>query len=118
MARGPGSGLHREAIEQDGDVVRESLRVSADSPYFEGHFERFAIFPAVAQLHAIVVALAHERYAGLGALREARRLKFLRPVRPGASLELSLDRNGQKVTFKLLVDGEPASAGTLEFAEP
>lgn len=117
MARGLGRGLRREALECDGQNVRAKLRVEEDSVFFDGHFEGFPIFPAVAQLQALVIDLATEAYPEIGEVIEARRLKFQRPILPGAELEIELTRTEARVSFKILTGGEPASAGVLEFAQ-
>lgn len=60
--------------------------------YFRGHFPGFAILPGVVQVDwAMLLA---RRYLAMptGAARTMR-VKFARPIRPGADLTLTLDYN-------------------------
>lgn len=113
QTRGP--YLRREALAREGDTVREELTVEAGCAFFKGHFESFAIFPAVAQLQTLAIELAEECYPDLGPVRAAKRVKFLHPIRPGAKLQIALQRTGSRVSFKISANASLASEGVLEF---
>ena len=68
-----------------------------------------------------VLDLAREqaqlRWPALGGLRRVLRLKFVRPLRPGEHLRMSLIRDGRRVQFCLATDdSDKIGVGTLEFA--
>jgi len=68
--------------------------VSANEPYFVGHFPNMPLMPgvllceAVAQLGCVVVGAAHDRPLEV---TEVRRARFRRPVFPGDILELEVE---------------------------
>ena len=101
--------------------------VSANEPFFQGHFPDNPIMPgvlvveALAQVVAVAVLSAEEHRGKLGLFAGIDGVRFRRPVRPGdrLRLEVSLDRMRRRVgkaSAKATVDGEVAAAGTLTFA--
>jgi 3-hydroxyacyl-[acyl-carrier-protein] dehydratase len=73
--------------------------VSANEPFFPGHFPGDPLFPgvliveAMAQVAAVVALAAHPERAGAQAwLLGLDRVRFRKPVRPGDVLELHLTR--------------------------
>lgn len=101
---------------EDASAERMRIAVPADSPYFEGHFEGDPLLPAVTQLESIVARQARRRFPELGAVRRFRKLKFRKPIRPGAEITLKLERKGTSAVAYEIVDGdELASTGVLEF---
>ena len=99
------------------DVRVLSFRVPPDSPYFRGHFDGDPILPAVVQLDGLVLRQIERIWPELGAPRQALRLKFKRPVRPGERLELrlALDASRPAVTFGIDGGAGPCASGTLVF---
>ena len=101
--------------------------VSANEPFFEGHFPGNPIMPgvliveALAQVGAIAALSAEEHRGKLGLFAGIDGVRFRRPVRPGDQLrlEVSLDRMRRgvgKASATAMVDGEIVAAGTLTFA--
>lgn len=108
----------RRLPSDDPSVAEFALYVPRDLFALRGHFRQFPIVPGVAQLD-----LARERavdvWPDLGVLSRVLRLKFVRPLRPGESLQLRLTRRGPKVDFCLYRnqgDDDPIGVGQLEFA--
>jgi len=99
------------------DVRVLSFRVPPDLPYFRGHFDGDPILPAVVQLDGLVLRQIERIWPELGAPRQALRLKFKRPVRPGERLELrlALDASRPAVTFGIDGGAGPCASGTLVF---
>lgn len=93
------------------------LVIPADSPRFSGHFPERPVLPAVAQLTDWVLPCARAHF-GAGELRKVSRLKFLRPLLPGAQLKLRLKRAASSgaVSFQILEDGIVAASGNVSFA--
>ena len=73
------------------------------------------MFPAVAQLTALVLPEVRAAWPELGALEEVSRVRFVAPVRPDVELGLELVRDGDRVRFAVK-GAEPISSGTLRFA--
>ncbi len=103
--------------EGDGALRTFAVHVPAGLCYFEGHFEGRPVLPAVALLNNLVLRLVREAWPDLARLRRATKLKFHRPVAPGADLTVRLERRGDAVTFAVEARGEPASTGALSFGE-
>lgn len=98
--------------------VRLALQVPSDLAWFDGHFPGDPILPGVAQV-GWAIRLARE-YLGLArdpAVLEG--VKFHRPVRPGATLELELRRDpacATRIAWRLIENGEAAGSGQMDFA--
>jgi acyl-coenzyme A synthetase/AMP-(fatty) acid ligase/3-hydroxymyristoyl/3-hydroxydecanoyl-(acyl carrier protein) dehydratase len=104
------------------DTAMFAVYVPRDLYGLRGHFRAQPIVPGVVQLE-LARSQALQRWPELKGrtLAKVLRLKFLRPVRPGEHLRLSLVRRGEdRVDFQLLamLDSEaPVSTGTLMFAD-
>lgn len=101
--------------------------VSANEPFFQGHFPGNPIMPGVLIIEALaqvgsVAALSSTEHKGkLGLFAGIDGVRFRRQVRPGDQLrlEVSLDRLRRgvgKASARASVDGETAAEGTLTFA--
>jgi 3-hydroxymyristoyl/3-hydroxydecanoyl-(acyl carrier protein) dehydratase len=105
-------------VSSGGASWRCSVRVPEDLAYFRGHFPDAPVLPAVAQLDGIVLACVRRAWPRLGPLRGVARAKFHRPIAPGDTLALELERTGPgAVRFALRRGVEPCSAGALLFEE-
>lgn len=120
----PGHVQVGPARQLDGadDARAIDVEVPADLPAFSGHFDEFALLPGVFQLDRIAVAQARAVWPDLGALRAVKKLKFVRPIRPGDALVLRLTRTTRPeddeaaVAFELTRAGAPCSNGVLLLA--
>ena len=101
--------------------------MSANEPFFQGHFPGNPIMPgvlvveALAQVGAVAALSAEQNRGKLGLFAGIDGLRFRRQVRPGDQLrlEVSLDRMRRgvgKASAEATVDGQVAAAGTLTFA--
>jgi 3-hydroxymyristoyl/3-hydroxydecanoyl-(acyl carrier protein) dehydratase len=90
--------------------------LSPDLVYFEGHFDGFALLPAVAQLAKVVMPLVRREHPDLGDVRKLRRARFKRPIRPLETITVTLSRADARVSFEISAGTELAASGTLEFA--
>ncbi len=101
--------------------------VTANEPYFQGHFPGFPIMPGV----LVVEALAQAAAAGLlrtaaaegkiGLLAGLDGFRFKRPVRPGDQLRLEVELTRMrgpvgKVSARATVDGDLVTEGEITFA--
>jgi acyl-coenzyme A synthetase/AMP-(fatty) acid ligase/3-hydroxymyristoyl/3-hydroxydecanoyl-(acyl carrier protein) dehydratase len=105
------------SAEYSGERARLELRFPEDCPYFEGHFPSFKILPAVAQID-IVVRIAAERFGSTTEMLGMPRIKFQKPIRPGADYGLTLDYDPARgrIGFEYveLATGESCSSGKLD----
>ena len=91
------------------------LHIAGDEHFLQGHFPGFPIMPGVAQL-GFAVESAKKAYAIEGALREARKIKFLRVMEPGHDFSLVLTRRDEGEIAYEFREGEAlCSSGTLVF---
>jgi len=83
------------------------------SDFFDGHFEGAPVLPGVVQAGVAVREL--ERLLGRPVrVREIKKLKFAKVVRPGDRVDFSLARKGgSEWSFKYETGGELCSAGIL-----
>ena len=83
--------------------------------FFKGHFPGAPIMPGVAQL-GFAVEGARKSFAIGGALREAKKLKFLHIMEPGHDYALVLSRKGEgEIAYEFREGESLCSSGTLVF---
>lgn len=101
--------------------------VTANEPFFEGHFPEYPVMPGVLIVEAMaqvgaVALLSLEGNAGKIALFAGiDKVRFKRPVRPGDTLRLEIEITKSRGpigfgTATAKVDGELAASGELMFA--
>jgi 3-hydroxymyristoyl/3-hydroxydecanoyl-(acyl carrier protein) dehydratase len=93
--------------------ARSSHEIAADHPGFAGHFPGQPVLPAVVQLLDLVLPEVAATWPELGSVRELRRLKFLRPVLPGDTVDLVLVREAAAIRFTISARDEVAASGAL-----
>ena len=108
-----------------GESAHGTKNVSVNEPYFVGHFPESPIMPGVliiescAQLCSLVVeeGEADKLYV----LLKVDNFKFLKPVIPGDTLDITVNKtskgNGPLMTFDAIVkvDGQIRTKGSLAF---
>jgi 3-hydroxyacyl-[acyl-carrier-protein] dehydratase len=101
--------------------------VTANEPFFQGHFPNNPIMPgvliteALAQTAGIAVALLPAYSKSLGVFTGIEQMKFRKQVIPGDVLKLEIEvmiikRNIAKVKVHATVDGKTAAEGVIKFA--
>lgn len=94
-------------------------RVSADFPAFKGHFEVYAVLPAVCQISLCTDAAS--RLLGCPVqLRALKRAKFLRPVLPQTDILVRLSPRADgsfSAELSEVKNGAKISQLTLQFTE-
>jgi UDP-3-O-[3-hydroxymyristoyl] N-acetylglucosamine deacetylase/3-hydroxyacyl-[acyl-carrier-protein] dehydratase len=110
----------------DGNKITGVKNVSANEPYFQGHFPNHPIMPGVLQLEAIaqvagiLMLRQAENFGKLAYFMSAENVKWRRPVRPGDTLTISVDlvkARGKigKARGVCSVDGESVSEAEVTF---
>ena len=69
--------------------LESTVRIGKDSPFFDGHFPSFKLFPAVAQLD-MVVRMAGEALKCPIALKSIKRVKFIGKILPDTDAKASV----------------------------
>lgn len=113
-------------ISDDGKKAVAIKNVSANEPFFQGHFPDAAIMPGVLIVEALAqaggAALLRSQAEGmLAMLAGIDNFKFRKPVVPGDTLRLEVELvrlRGPigKVAARATVDGEVAAEGEITFA--
>jgi 3-hydroxyacyl-[acyl-carrier-protein] dehydratase len=114
-------------VSEDGKRAVAIKNVTANEPFFQGHFPDNAIMPGVLIVEALAQAGGAALLGSLG--REGKlamlagldRFRFRRPVVPGDTLRLEVELTRMrgpigKVQARALVDGEVAAEGEITFA--
>ncbi len=106
--------LNATRTEVTPDQATIAFEMSADLPWFEGHFPGTPILPGVAQVH-IAARLAEEIWAFAPHNHEVRRMKFHRVLFPGDQVELTLSRqtDPDRIRYVFQVAGAIASEGAI-----
>jgi len=112
---------------EPGQRVVAIKNVTANEPFFQGHFPGYPIMPgvliveALAQTAGIAVAMQEEQKGKLGVFAGIEGMKFKKQVVPGDTLRLEAEILSNKlgvVKAKVLatVDGKTAAEGEIKFA--
>jgi 3-hydroxymyristoyl/3-hydroxydecanoyl-(acyl carrier protein) dehydratase len=96
---------------QGGGRVSIHLTVDKESPRFSGHFPGDPLLPALAQLNDIILPQIRKRYSR-GALQQLRRVKWTKPLRPGAKITLHLTPKNSGVFFEIVEGDDTCCSGT------
>jgi 3-hydroxymyristoyl/3-hydroxydecanoyl-(acyl carrier protein) dehydratase len=97
-----------------GDTLAGSCVVTANMPFFNGHFPGTPIMPAVAQIE-MIQSLLQQHGNWNGAIVGGTGLKFARPIRPGDLLTIRLRRAPSgAISFVVEDHGGVASKGILQ----
>jgi UDP-3-O-[3-hydroxymyristoyl] N-acetylglucosamine deacetylase/3-hydroxyacyl-[acyl-carrier-protein] dehydratase len=110
----------------DGNKITGVKNISANEPYFQGHFPGHPIMPGVLQLEAIAQAAGilmlkqAENFGKLAYFMSAESVKWRKPVRPGDSMviEVELTKSRGKIGKArgvCLVNNEPVSEADVTF---
>ncbi len=105
--------MRRLPATGQGDVLRAEVAVPNDPAFCEGHFPGDPVLPA----YAILLLCVHcaERLTGTDFSRRSwSRVKFSRPIRPGASLEIRIVPGADGFTITLSEAGVAAFVGRLQ----
>ncbi|MBS5787123.1 MAG: 3-hydroxyacyl-ACP dehydratase FabZ [Clostridioides difficile] len=101
--------------------------VTANEPFFQGHFPDYPLMPgvliieALAQVGAVAMMSMDENKGKLGVFAGIDNVRFKKEVRPGDTLTMEIElisirRNIGKATAKAYVGDELACKGDLMFA--
>ena len=115
-----------KVIKIDGNHIVGVKNVTANEPYFQGHFPNHPIMPGVLQLEAIAQAAGiltmrkAESFGKLAFFMSAESVKWRKPVRPGDTLVISVEltkTRGKigKAKGVCTVDGETVSEAEVTF---
>jgi UDP-3-O-[3-hydroxymyristoyl] N-acetylglucosamine deacetylase/3-hydroxyacyl-[acyl-carrier-protein] dehydratase len=113
-------------IKIDGSKIVGVKNVTANEPYFQGHFPSRPIMPGVLQLEAIaqvagVLMLRQaENFGKLAYFMSAESVRWRKPVRPGDTLVIEVEMTKSrgkigKAKGICLVNGEPVSEAEVTF---
>ncbi len=108
--------------------VAGNKNVSANEPYFQGHFPGKPVFPgvlmleALAQLGVIYAKMETKQWDALVVFAGCEDIKFRRMVQPGDVLEMKMSYIARKLgVWKMdgiiTVEGKPVMEGILKAAE-
>lgn len=114
-------------VSADGTRAVAIKNVTANEPFFQGHFPDYAVMPGVLIIEALAQAGGAALLRGdapegqLAMLAGLDNIKFRRPVVPGDTLRLEValvKRRGPigRIFGRALVDGEVAAEGEITFA--
>ncbi len=104
--------LAKVITQQEQQHIHLELEFFPEQLYFQGHFPEFPVYPGVAQI-ALVDTFA-QQYCGVsGCCSSMEQIKFMRLIRPYDVLQLVLERNDNKVIFRLYGDLGNVASGRL-----
>jgi len=104
-------------MDRSRSVALGSFSIAPDHPCLDGHFPGHPLVPGVVLLDEALSRIgAHLQY---GLPTRLQSIKFLAPVLPGDTVQVTLRGDGQdraRVAFACLVRGDPVVTGVAGFA--
>lgn len=93
-----------------------AIRVPADHPAFAGHFPGQPLLPGVSLLSEVLEAVMRDPAlsARVGSAPRLGAVKFLAPVRPGATLALQFESTAAALRFELREGERAVASGHFE----
>ncbi len=113
---------------EDGKKATGIKNVTANEPFFQGHFPGEPIMPgvliveAMAQVGAVALLSLPENKGKLGLFTGIENMKFKHTVTPGDTLTMTAEITGMRLNIgkaavkAVLADGKIAAAGEIKFA--
>ena len=125
--RYPFALVERVVDGEEGKWAKGIKCVSANEPFFQGHFPQYHVMPgvliieALAQVGAVAVLSMPEHRGKIGFLGAIKNARFRRQVTPGDVLELTCTITRQKANIAqaeavATVNGQEAVTAELTFA--
>lgn len=106
---------HSLSQRQEGETAYYRLQFSPELLCFKGHFDEFAIYPAVGQI-AFINHFAKMVWTTLSYPCAFEQMKFQSPIRPYDVIDLTLRYQGSKVMFELTRENQTVATGRIVYA--
>ena len=109
----------KEMNRSEANEISADIHVSADSPWFDGHFPGEPILPGVAQIGMVFDAIRKARNQDLK-LSGVRRVRFKRIIRPDDRLKVVaalLKQEAGAYSFRILIQDETVCSGVMTVEE-
>ena len=102
-----------------GIVASRSVEIAADHPAFDGHFPGQPVLPGVALLAEVLEAALGEPtlFACIGSEPRLAVVKFLAPVRPGASLRIDFRLGARALEWRVGDGTRDVASGQIARAD-
>ena len=113
LAWGEPTGPRPATSDAAEEVFEVAVQLPRDYAWFDGHFEAYPVLAGAVQLKELLLPSVRRAFPELGRLERLSRVKFQRPIRPGDSVRVRLQRTpgAARVRFELL-DPEDAVFST------
>jgi 3-hydroxyacyl-[acyl-carrier-protein] dehydratase len=99
--------LLKEIKVSNHNYIKALADVSADSPWFSGHFPGEPILPGIALVYMAEQAIVQDALAKgeQVLLHTLKRVRFTRPVRPGETLSMNIsgEEAGEEILFSFKI---------------
>ena len=91
----------------------EKIHIAAKHPTLPGHFPGNPVVPGVVLLDRVTAAIERAWGLHVGGFPQ---VKFLRPLGPGQTVELIIEREAAGARFRIVSDADIIASGTAEVA--
>ena len=95
--------------KEDNIFIAEIL-ISEDSPFFDGHFENFKIFPAIAQIKT-VIDISKEIFNIDFEVKKLSKVKFTNMIYPNTKVDIEGHYLNDFLSFKIYDNDKKYSEG-------
>ena len=93
--------------------INLKLKFDRDYKYFQGHFDKFKLLPALIQIH-LVVELYNKHFKDNFIPLKINNLKFVNPIKPLNEYSLEIKRKSTCIDFCFFNENIINSKGSLE----
>lgn len=94
------------------NIFIAEMFISEDLPYFDGHFENFKLFPAIAQIK-IVIDITKEIFNMDFSVQKLSKVKFINMIYPNTNINIEGHYLNDSISFKIYDNDKKYSEGRV-----
>lgn len=100
--------------EKTANMFIAEVFISEDSPFFDGHFENFKLFPAIAQIKT-VLDISKEVFNIDFNINKLSKIKFINMIFPNSYINVESRYLNNSISFKIYDKDKKYSEGKAHF---
>ncbi|HJH55220.1 hypothetical protein [Brachyspira hyodysenteriae] len=109
------SSIDYSIEEHTSDMFKVKVFIGEDLIYFNGHFEKFKLLPAIAQIK-IIIDISKDIFHKELVVNKLLKLKFTDMILPNTNIFIECHLSDNIISFKIYDDNKKYSDGKVYFS--